>query len=57
MRIVFQHKASEALTIVTDAERINFSNDEYFIVACPDSVGYFPRAAYRFLGIDWNNLL
>ena len=56
MRIVFQHTASEALTIVPDAIELTFT-DVYFVVRCANSVGYFPSSAFRFLGLDSRNAL
>lgn len=51
MRVVFRDVYSEALTIVPDAKELS-STDNYYIVTCPNSVGYFPCSTYRFLGLD-----
>lgn len=56
MRLVFQHIDSEALTIVPDAKQIVFT-DGYWIALCTNSIGYFPRSDYYFIGVDSNNLL
>lgn len=56
MRVVFQHTASEALTIVPDAEELAFTG-EYFVVRCTNSTGYFPCFAFRFLGLDSDSVL
>ena len=56
MRLVFMHTASEALTIVPDAKECACT-DEFYIVQCSNSVGYFPCSSYIFLGIDSANLL
>lgn len=57
MRPVFLHKFSGALTVVPDAKEIIFTDDDYFIVRCTTSTGYFPRPAYRFLGIDYAEVI
>ncbi len=56
MRLLFMHFPSEALTIVPDAKECTCT-DEYYIVQCSNSTGYFPCSDYLFLGIDSDNLL